>query len=123
MPHFSEPESGSDLGSLRTTAVTDGDGWVVNGQKRSGAAEEDTVIGESSWLGQILNCPNIEESVSFLINMHSEGIETRPLRQMTGDAEFDEVFFTNVVLPKSLLGPENGGWLSGWIFSQKNEVP
>ncbi len=110
---FSEPESGSDLGSLRTTAVTDGDGWVVNGQKVwcSGGRYSDWGILMARTDSEL---PKHRGISFFLINMHSEGIETRPLRQMTGDAEFDEVFFTNVVLPKSsLLGPENGGWHVG----------
>ncbi|MEC8392227.1 MAG: acyl-CoA dehydrogenase family protein, partial [Actinomycetota bacterium] len=110
---FSEPESGSDLGSLRTTAEPDGDGWVVNGQKVwcSGGRY-------SNW-GILMartdpNLPKHRGISFFLIDMQSDGIETRPLRQMTGEAEFDEVFFTDVSLPQTaLLGPLNGGWHVG----------
>ena len=110
---FSEPESGSDLGSLRTTAEADGEGWIVNGQKVwcSGGRY-------SNW-GILMartdtSLPKHRGISFFLVDMQSQGIETRPLRQMTGDAEFDEVFFTDVALPKSaLLGPMNGGWHVG----------
>ena len=110
---FSEPESGSDLGSLRTTAEPDGDGWVVNGQKVwcSGGRYSDWGILMARTDSSL---PKHRGISFFLINMHSEGIETRPLRQMTGEAEFDEVFFTDVMMPQSaLLGPLNGGWHVG----------
>lgn len=107
---FSEPEAGSDLASLRTTATALEDGFVVNGQKVwcSGARA-------SNWGILIARtdpaAPKHHGLSFFVIPMHLPGIEVRPLRQMTGDAEFDEVFFTDVVIPSdSLLGPLHGGW-------------
>ena len=110
---FSEPGSGSDLAGATTKAVMVGNKWVVNGQKVwcSGGRY-------SNW-GILMartdpNLPKHRGISFFLIDMHSDGIETRPLRQMTGEAEFDEVFFTDVSLPQTaLLGPLNGGWHVG----------
>ena len=107
---FSEPGAGSDLSSLATRAERDGDRYVVNGQKVwcSGGRY-------SNW-GILMartdaNVPKHEGISFFLIDMQTPGIEVRPLRQMTGDAEFDEVFFTDVELPaEALLGPLHGGW-------------
>jgi alkylation response protein AidB-like acyl-CoA dehydrogenase len=108
---FSEPGAGSDLASLVTRAVSDGDGgWIVNGQKvwTSGAHYREfglllarTGTGRSRHDG--LTC--------FLVDMHTPGIDVRPLRQMTGGASFNEVFLTDVALPaESVLGPVGGGW-------------
>jgi alkylation response protein AidB-like acyl-CoA dehydrogenase len=107
---FSEPGAGSDLGSLTTRAERDGDHFVVNGQKVwcSGGRVSD-------W-GILMARTNPEakkhDGISFfLCPMDLPGIEIRPLKQMTGGAEFDEVFFTDVQLPaEHLLGPLNGGW-------------
>jgi alkylation response protein AidB-like acyl-CoA dehydrogenase len=107
---FSEPGAGSDLGSLTTKAERDGDGFVVNGQKVwcSGGRV-------SNW-GILMARTNLDapkhEGISFfLCPMDRPGIDVRPLRQMTGGSEFDEVFFTDVELPAdSLLGPLHGGW-------------
>lgn len=107
---FSEPNAGSDLASLQTSAVKDGDEWVVNGQKVwcSGGRYSDWGILMARTNPDVAKHKGIS---FFLIDMHSEGVETRPLKQMTGDAEFDEVFFTDVRLPKdALLGEENEGW-------------
>ena len=112
---FSEPEAGSDLASLRTTAAPAGnpdgsDGWIVNGQKVwcSGGRYSDWGILMARTEPDL---PQHKGISFFLIDMHSEGVETRPLKQMTGEAEFDEVFFTDVYLPPSgLLGPLHGGW-------------
>lgn len=113
---FSEPEAGSDLASLRTTAMRDGDEWVVNGQKvwTSGGRYSDwgTVMARTN-----PDAPKHKGISFFLRDMHSEGVETRPLRQMTGDAEFDEVFFTDVRMPAdALLGPLNQGWGVGMMI-------
>ena len=112
---FSEPEAGSDLASLRTSALPAGnpdgsDGWIVNGQKVWCSG------GRYSHWGILMarTDPDAEQhrGISFfLVDMHSDGVDTRPLWQMTGDAEFDEVFFTEVQLPPTaLLGPLHGGW-------------
>ena len=107
---FSEPGAGSDLGSLSTRAERDGDGFVVNGQKVWCSG------GRCSNWGILMartdpDAPKHEGISFFLCPMDLPGIEVRPLRQMTGEAEFDEVFFTDVVLPAgSLIGPLHGGW-------------
>lgn len=107
---FSEPGAGSDLGSLVTRAERDGDVFVVNGQKVwcSGGRY-------SNWgilMARTDSGAAKHEGISFfLCDMSLPGIEVRPLRQMTGEAEFDEVFFTDVRLPADhLLGPLHGGW-------------
>ncbi len=107
---FSEPEAGSDLASLRTTAVADGDTFVVNGQKVwcSGGRISDWGILMARTNPDVAKHKGIS---FFLLDMHLPGIEVRPLRQMTGGSEFDEVFLTDVVIPAdALLGPINEGW-------------
>ena len=107
---FSEPGSGSDLASLQTRAVRDGDEWIVNGQKvwTSGAQFSD--------IGEIIcrtdpELPKHRGLTGFIVDMHAPGVEVRPLRQMTGGASFNEVFFTDVRIPDShRLGEVNGGW-------------
>ena len=107
---FSEPGAGSDLGGLSTKAERDGDRYIINGQKVwcSGGRY-------SNW-GILMARTNPEapkhEGISFfLFPMDLPGVEVRPLKQMTGEAEFDEVFFTDVELPVDhLLGPLHGGW-------------
>jgi len=107
---FSEPGSGSDLASLSTRADLDGDRFVVNGQKLWCSG------GRYSQWGILLartdhDAPKHNGISLILIDMRSPGVEVRPLRQMTGEAEFDEVFFTDVEVPAAnLLGPLNGGW-------------
>ena len=107
---FSEPSSGSDLASLQTRAVRDGDEWIVNGQKvwTSGAHLSD--------IGEIIcrtdpAAPKHRGLTGFVVDMHAPGVEVRPLRQMTGGASFNEVFFNDVRIPDShRLGEVNGGW-------------
>lgn len=110
---FSEPEAGSDLAGLRTTAVRDGDRFVVNGQKlwcSNGRAADRGIL-----MARTDPAAAPHKGISFfLIDMASPGIDTRPLRQMNGEAEFDEVFLTDVELPAdALLGPLNEGWNVG----------
>jgi alkylation response protein AidB-like acyl-CoA dehydrogenase len=107
---FSEPGAGSDLGGLSTRAERDGDRFIVNGQKVW------TSGGRYSNWGILMartnpDAPKHEGISFFTFPMHLPGVEVRPLKQMTGEAEFDEVFFTDVELPADhLLGPLHGGW-------------
>jgi alkylation response protein AidB-like acyl-CoA dehydrogenase len=107
---FSEPGSGSDLAGAKTRATLDGDEWVVNGQKvwSSWAHIAD-------WCILVVRTdPDAEKhrGLSYLlVDMHSPGIEVRPLRQITGDPEFNEIFFTDVRVPVgSMLGQPGEGW-------------
>jgi alkylation response protein AidB-like acyl-CoA dehydrogenase len=107
---FSEPGAGSDLGSLSTRADRDGDRFIINGQKVWCSG------GRCSNWGILMARTDFDakkhEGISFfLIPMDLPGIDVRPLKQMTGESEFDEVFFTDVELPAEyLIGPLNGGW-------------
>jgi len=107
---FSEPGAGSDLASLQTRAEIDGNEWVVNGQKVwcSGSTASDWGILLVRTESEV---PKHQGISFFLIDMRSDGVETRPLRQMTGESEFDEVFLTDVRLPAdALLGERGQGW-------------
>jgi alkylation response protein AidB-like acyl-CoA dehydrogenase len=107
---FSEPGAGSDLASLSTRAEQDGDRFIVNGQKVwcSGGRISDWGI----LMARTDPVAPRHQGISFfLLDMHSPGVEARPLRQMTGGAEFDEVFLTDVEVPATdLVGPLHGGW-------------
>jgi alkylation response protein AidB-like acyl-CoA dehydrogenase len=107
---FSEPDAGSDLAGLRTSAVREGNEYVVNGQKiwTSGGRYSD-------WMFALVRTDREaakHKGISFLmIDMHSEGIEVRPIVQINGDAGFAEVFLTDVRVPvENLVGAENDGW-------------
>ncbi|MEV0431697.1 acyl-CoA dehydrogenase family protein [Nocardia sp. NPDC050413] len=107
---FSEPEAGSDLASLRTTAVRDGDSYVVNGQKTW------TTMGQwADWIFCLVRTdPNAKKQagISFLlIELTSPGITVRPIELIDGGFEVNEVFFDNVRVPADqLVGEENQGW-------------
>ena len=107
---FSEPGSGSDLASLATRAVPDGDGWVVSGQKTW--CSNGRVADWGILLARTDADAAAHRGISFLLlDMASPGVEVRPIRQMTGGSSFDEVFLDEVHVPGScLVGPEHGGW-------------
>ncbi len=107
---FSEPAGGSDLAALRTRAERDGDAWVINGQKiwTSGAHYSDwgVVVTRSDF-----DAPKHKGLTYFFVDMTSPGIEIRPIRQMSGSSNFNEVFFENVRIPDSQrLGEVGEGW-------------
>ena len=107
---FSEPSAGSDLASLATRAVRDGNEWVIDGQKVW------TSLGDKARHGLLLartdiDAPKNHGITAFLVDMRAPGVDVRPLRQMTGDAEFSEVFLQEVRLhADAQLGPEGKGW-------------
>ncbi|MCP5071509.1 MAG: acyl-CoA dehydrogenase [bacterium] len=107
---FSEPSAGSDVAGLSSRAVRDGDDWVVNGQK-----VWTTVAHLSRW-GMLVtrtnpDVPKHDGLSYFVLDMQSPGVEVRPLYQITGEAEFNEVFFNDVRIPHAnMLGKEGQGW-------------
>ena len=107
---FSEPGAGSDLASLRTRAVRDGDHYVINGQKMwtSGGHEADWMFA----LVRTENTPKPQNGISMiLIDMRSPGVEVRPIRTIDGIHHTNEVFLTDVRVPaENLIGAENRGW-------------
>jgi alkylation response protein AidB-like acyl-CoA dehydrogenase len=107
---FSEPGAGSDLPSLSTRAVRDGDSWRADGQKVW------TSLGHLASFGLLLARTDPESTrhrglTCFLLDMHAPGVDVRPLRQMTGESEFNEVFLDAVRIPdSSRLGAVGDGW-------------
>jgi alkylation response protein AidB-like acyl-CoA dehydrogenase len=108
---YSEPGSGSDLASLQTRAVDDGDSFVINGQKiwTSDAHHADMCF---LLVRTDPEAPKHKGITYLLVDMHSPGIAVRPLTQMTADSGFNEVFFEDVRVPKNnVIGERNNGWL------------
>jgi alkylation response protein AidB-like acyl-CoA dehydrogenase len=107
---FSEPAAGSDLAGLRTRAERDGDDWVVNGQKiwTSGAHYSDWGILVTRTDPSVAKHKGL---TFFFLNMHSPGVEVRPIKQISGGANFNEVYFTDVRIPDAQrLGEVGQGW-------------
>jgi alkylation response protein AidB-like acyl-CoA dehydrogenase len=119
---FSEPDAGSDLASLRTTAVRDGDCWTVNGGKVW------TTMAHIARRGLLLartspDKPRHNGITAFVVDMTAPGVEVHPLRQLTGDAEFNQVFLTDVVVPDDdRIGEIDGGWriALGTLMEERN---
>jgi alkylation response protein AidB-like acyl-CoA dehydrogenase len=107
---MSEPDAGSDLASLRTAAVLDGDAFVVNGQKTWNSLGQ-----HADWCQLYVRtdpaAPKHKGITCLLVDMKTPGIEARPLRTMSGDESFSELFFDDVRVPRSaVLGEVNQGW-------------
>lgn len=107
---FSEPNAGSDVASLRTSAILDGDEWILNGQKVW------TTLAHMSDYGVLIarTNPDVVKHAGismFIVDMKAPGVEIRPIHQIDGGTHFNEVFFTDVRIPKDwLLGELNNGW-------------
>ena len=107
---FSEPDAGSDLAAARTRAERRGDVYVVNGQKVWSSfahiADFCILVTQSD-----PDAPRYRNLTYLIVDMHAPGVEVRPLRQITGEAEFNEIFFTDVEVPvENRLGDEGDGW-------------
>jgi alkylation response protein AidB-like acyl-CoA dehydrogenase len=107
---FSEPDSGSDLASVKTRGVRDGDAWVVTGQK-----VWTTLAQHAKWCMLVartdLDAPKHQGLTYFLMDMEQEAVQVRPLRQITGEAEFNELFIEEARIPdENIIGGEGNGW-------------
>jgi alkylation response protein AidB-like acyl-CoA dehydrogenase len=119
---FSEPGAGSDVASLQTSAVRDGDEWVMNGQKvwTSGAQYSD--------YGAILartdpSQPKHSGISMFIVDMHAPGVTVRPLKVATGHSPFNEVYFDNVRMPAdAVIGEENKGWAAAVVMLRHERI-
>ena len=113
MQGFSEPNAGSDLGSLACRAVRDGDHFIVNGQKTWTSYAQ-----VADWIFLLVrtnpDASKYKGITCLLVDMKSEGVSVRPLRMMSGDSVFNEVFFSDVKVPvDNVLGEIDGGWKVG----------
>jgi alkylation response protein AidB-like acyl-CoA dehydrogenase len=107
---FSEPDAGSDLSAVRTTARLDGDAYVVNGQK-----VWSSFAHIADWCLLVTRSDPESQGHAgltyLLVDMHTDGVEVRPLRQITGEAEFNEIFFSDVRVPvENVLDEPGNGW-------------
>ena len=107
---FSEPAAGSDIGNVRTRAQRDGDGWLVSGQKvwTSGAHNADygILLTRTDW-----DKPKSKGLTMFILDMRVKGVDIRPIKQASGEQNFNEVFLDAVyIADNQRLGPENDGW-------------
>jgi len=107
---YSEPGAGSDLAGLRTRAERDGDEWVINGQKVwtsfAKTADYGMLVARTDW-----DVPKHQGISFFMLPMHQAGVEVRPIHQITGESEFNEVFIEDARLPaENLVGELNAGW-------------
>jgi alkylation response protein AidB-like acyl-CoA dehydrogenase len=107
---FSEPDSGSDLASVKTTAVRHGDDWLVTGQK-----VWTTLAHHSKWCMLVartdLDAPKHKGLTYFLMDMEQDAVQVRPLRQLTGESEFNELFLEEARIPnENIVGAEGNGW-------------
>lgn len=115
---FSEPGAGSDLAAVASGAIADGDQWVTNGQKvwTSGGHLADWAVLMARTDPDV---PKHRGISFFIIDMHQEAVDVRPLRDMTGDSEFNEVFLTDAVVEKAdLIGDLNDGWRAAMTMLQ-----
>jgi alkylation response protein AidB-like acyl-CoA dehydrogenase len=119
---FSEPGAGSDVASLQTSAVRDGDEWVLNGQKvwTSGAQHSDfgAIIARTD-----PTVPKHNGITMFIVDMHAPGVTVRPLKVATGASPFNEVFFDNVRLPAdAVINKVNNGWAAAVVMLRNERV-
>jgi alkylation response protein AidB-like acyl-CoA dehydrogenase len=119
---FSEPGAGSDVASLQTTAVRDGDEWVLNGQKvwTSGAQFSDfgAIIARTD-----PTQPKHSGITMFIVDMHAPGVSVRPLKVATGHSPFNEVFFDNVRMPAdAVIGEVNQGWAAAVVMLRHERI-
>jgi len=119
---FSEPGAGSDVASLQTSAIRDGDEWVLNGQKvwTSGAQFSDygAILARTD-----VSKPKHNGISMFLVDMHAPGVTVRPLKVATGHSPFNEVFFDNVRIPaNALIGEQNKGWDAAVVMLRHERI-
>src|SRR5215218_6217472 len=121
---FSEPGAGSDFAGLGTRAVRDGDEWIVNGQKVW------NTLAHLADFGMLVtrtdpDAPKHKGMTYFALDMHAPGVEVRPLRQITGEAEFNEVYMTDVRVPDSCrIGDVGEGWRASLttLMNERNAI-